>query len=249
MDTSLRAVYLGRRVFREDILQRIFASILQCNGSCLCLTTHLQIAKIELAVGYLKIGCCRSHTTHYERMLDTVLVGESDVAGEVACLCRLERHGQLAIGTCSNVLRTVRNVELVGRRRHILRTLQVAILSAKHAIAAVGELNVYSLLLTYEQVAEVDELLAVKLRLIAFDSHCESHILLRVDSLIGLDMNVELISAVDELLAVVLHLHLLALAWTHLAAERLGIEHLAPVGVLAYSLNRPCKMVGYSLEA
>ena len=182
-------------------------------------------------------------------MLDVVLVYQGDVAGEVACLCWLEGHRQCACRTGCNVLCTLRYIKLVGRRCEVFRRLHVAILSTKHAVATVGKLYVYGLSLADEQVAKVDKLLAVQFGFITVDCHLESHLLLRVLCLVRLDVDVEVVCAVYEFLSVIRECYFLAFARTNLAADRLRIEHLAPVGVLAYSLHRPCKVVGNSLEA
>ena len=249
VDTCRRTIDLGRRILREHVLQRILARVLQRHGSGLCLTAHLQVAEVELTVSHLK-GCRgRSHTAHDERVLDAVLVGQSDVAGEIASLCRLECHRQLAGRTSRDVLHALRHIKLIGRRLHILLVLQVAIFATKHAVSTVGQLHIDGLLLTHEQVAKINELLTVQLRQVALDRHGKRHLLLRLDRLVGLHMDVELIGSVDELLSVVLKRHRLALAWAHLTAYRLRVEHLAPIGICADGLHGPCEMVGYGLEA
>ncbi len=62
-------------------------------------------------------------------------------------------------------------------------------------------------------------------------------------------MELHLVGAVDERLAVVRQLHGLRLAGFHLALLRVGAEHRTPVGVLAHRIDSPCQLVGSALEA
>ena len=62
-------------------------------------------------------------------------------------------------------------------------------------------------------------------------------------------MYIKLVCAVYEFLTIILECYSLAFAWTNLAIYRLRIKHLTPVGVLTYSLDSPCKVIGNSLEA
>ena len=62
-------------------------------------------------------------------------------------------------------------------------------------------------------------------------------------------MDIELISTIHQFLTIILQSNLLAFVRTNLTADRLRVEYLTPVWVLADGLYCPCELISYSLEA
>ena len=62
-------------------------------------------------------------------------------------------------------------------------------------------------------------------------------------------MDIKIVCAVNEFLTIILQSNLLAFIRTNLAADRLWIENLTPVWVLADGLYSPCELISYCLEA
>ena len=89
----------------------------------------------------------------------------------------------------------------------------------------------------------------MQFRLIALHGHRQSNLLLGINSLIALDMDIEVVSTIYQFLTIILQSHLLAFVRTNLAADWLRVEHLTPVWVLADGLYCPCELISYCLEA
>ena len=89
----------------------------------------------------------------------------------------------------------------------------------------------------------------MQFRLIALHGHSQSNLLLGINSLIALDMDIEVVSTIHQFLTIILQSNLLAFVRTNLTANRLRVEYLTPVWVLADGLYCPCELTGYCLEA
>ena len=62
-------------------------------------------------------------------------------------------------------------------------------------------------------------------------------------------MDIEVVSTIHQFLTIILQSNLLAFVRTNLTADRLRVENLTPVWILADSLYSPSKLTGYRLEA